>query len=114
QIERIVADLHQGGLGVLYRHELAVRGLEQLLEESAGFRIVVDDEDSRHRQDALLSAWAAGRSMTNRAPSTWFEAEIEPPCARITSRTMARPRPLPCPIGFVVTHGSKRRSTTSA
>ncbi len=48
QIEGVVPDLHQRGLGVLHRHELPVRRLEQLLQEYAGVRVVVDHEDSRH------------------------------------------------------------------
>ena len=48
QIERVVADLRERRLGILHRHELPVRGFEQLLEERAGFRVVVDQEDARH------------------------------------------------------------------
>ena len=48
QVERVVTDLRQGCVRVLHRHELAIGGFEQLLEEPAGFRVVVDQEDARH------------------------------------------------------------------
>jgi len=48
QIERLVADSRQRRVGSLNRHELAVRRLEQLLDEGARVRIVVDHQDARH------------------------------------------------------------------
>ena len=69
QIEGIRPDLHQGAVGILHRHELPVRRLEQFLEELARRRVVVDYKDSGHGSAALLSESAAGRSMTNDAPT---------------------------------------------
>jgi len=48
QVEQIMTDLHQGAVGVLYQHELAVRSLEQFFEEGACVCVVVDHQDARH------------------------------------------------------------------
>jgi len=68
QVERIVVNLHQGGIGILHRHELPIRGFEELLEELARFGVVVDQEDARHAQEGIAGELPAGRSMTKAAP----------------------------------------------
>ena len=76
----------------------------------------------RRRRRAGCEAWSgmtswrepAGRELDDEHRARGLlHAETEPPCARTTSRTMARPRPVPWPRGLVVTHGSNRRSMTS-
>jgi hypothetical protein len=43
-----VTNLQQSHFGVLYRHELAIRRLEQFFEEGAGVDVVVYEKDAWH------------------------------------------------------------------
>ena len=107
--------LAYGLVRVLRGRELPSRFRQKFLQEPACFAIVVDDEYARHdRVQACVgpAAPARGRSIVKTAPpSGALRADAMPPCARTTSRTIPRPMPVPCPAGFVVTHGSKIRST---
>ena len=107
--------------------DLAIRLRQQLGHERARLAVVVDDQDVGHgsvsvgRQrgaagcaaavtsvSAAGAACAGGRSTVKTAPpAARFDTVIVPPCAPITPRAIARPRPVPRPNGLVVTHGSK-------
>ena len=51
--------------------------------------------------------------MTNSAPTAWFDAEMRRR-ALVHVAHDSETKPAPMPNGLVVTHGSKRRSMTSA
>ena len=48
QVERIAADAGQRLVGILKRDELSIGRFQQLLEEPAGLRVVVDQKNARH------------------------------------------------------------------
>lgn len=39
---------------------------------------------------------------------------MAPPCSSMIFRVTVKPRPVPCPVGFVVKKGSKTRESFSA
>src|SRR6185503_17806839 len=56
----------------------------------------------------------AGNTIENRAPPSVGASSSVPPKLITYSRDRASPRPVPLPIGLLVTNGSNRRALTSA
>src|SRR5581483_1042111 len=106
--------------------------LENLLDQPADLRFVIDDEDiaaahvplspcARRRGSAATSAvgsaWrnalvTGSRIVTPAPPFGRFSAMILPLCSSMMRFTMARPRPVP--FTLLVTYGSNSRSMRSA
>src|SRR6185295_5111625 len=113
----LVRQLHRfrGGLALL---ELPPRRRHQLRDQPAGLDVVVDDQDAnrmgRRGHDTSTADAAAGSSMVKVVPRPCdVETAMVPPSEVTRSRVMVRPRPVPRPGPFVVTHGSKMRGRTA-
>src|SRR5712691_4740111 len=106
----------RGGLALL---QLASGRRDQLRDQPACFDVVVNDQDASGKRcycghDTSTAASAAGSSMVNVVPRPCdVETAIVPPSDVTRSRVMLRPRPVPRPAAFVVTHGSKMRGSTA-
>src|SRR5215468_11186393 len=69
---------------------------------------------SRALRQLRRSALISGNDILNSVRPGFDSTSIDPSCDEMILRLMSRPKPVPCPIGFVVKNGSKIRGRTSS